>query len=1093
MKKNLFFLLLTAFIQCYSLSLCAQDSLIIAPITEDTLNDIDTVSEILIKPKSVDTTDSFTPPSNENNHSDTVNHAETDTLNNRKAGSVEGSTSDSISNQIHGTVYDIDGVSPVIGATVSWVNNKSITQTDIDGKFMLPYFENDQLMVMSLGYTSKKINIQKGINDLRITLAPSQKNKLDEVVITAMGIMREKKRLSYDVQTIEGSKISEVRDGTGNVLSGLNGKVSGLEVTPAAGGAGSAVKIMLRGPRSITGSNNPLVVLDGVPISAGPAGSQPTDENGGYAGSDGAMNINADDIESINVLKGGAAAALYGGAGQNGALIITTKKGFKGPLSINYNGGINYQSPNLLMRYQNKYGRGNGGITAPTSGFSWGAPAATYADNVASFFQNAATINNSINFSGGSSSVQAYASYTNNYVQGIVHGNELNRNTLNTRVTGKIADKLTADVKVTYMDQKIKNKPKTGEIGTFLNAYIMPRDMSKDERRNFESFDDYGQPVPTPWPTSNPSIYMNPEWFTHRTSVNEFRKRATILGSLKYDFAEWLNIQARYSMDQLTDRSNNSYYDKTVVLAPQAGGQYIESYAQSASQYADLLLSGNKDFLKDFSVNYNLGASISVGNSNGASSTANGLTIPNKFYLQYGSSPATSSSIGRSNTQALFATAQLGFKNYLFLDGTFRTEWQAYLPAPYNFSYPSVGLTAILSDAFKLPSWISFAKVRGAYTVVGNGGSAYITDQYYTYAPGGGKGFISRDGTKPIPDLKPELSPGLEFGTDWSFFNDRISLALSVYKTNSINQLFSIQLPPTSGYSNQWINAGNVENKGIEFAIYAMPLKINDFSWTTNINFSKNTNKIIELSPEIKETKLSGSERLATIGIREGGSYGDIYGQTWAKNESGQHLVDDKGLPIIEQDQKVGSVLPDFMAGWSNTFKYKNISLSVLIDGRVGGMVVSGTDAYLGYYGLASYTEAFRDGGLILDAVHKDGSGNTTAIDAETFWTTVSQSGRAAYTEFFTYDATNFRVREIALGYTFNLKNKLLHAARVSLVGSNLFFLYRGNAILDIKGMPDRKIPIDPEVGLGAGNSQGLESGTPPISRSIGLNFKLFF
>lgn len=1007
---------------------------------------------------------------------------------------VAETVSDSAQKYLRGVVLDPESKEPIPGVAVRWIAHKKTTQTDVDGKFMLPYYSGDSISVSSVGFSKQVIPIKEGTNDLKIILAVTSKNVVKEVVVTAMGIMRDKARLSYDMQTIGGADVNEVHDGSGNIMSDLRGKVSGLQVENTSGGAGSAVKILLRGNRSISKSNSPLVVVDGIPYSAAAYGTQSLDENGGYTGADGAMNINAADVLSISVLKGGAAAALYGGSAANGALMITTKSGLAGKLRVNYNGGFSYQLPHLLMGFQNKYGRGNGGGYSENSGFSWGAPGTTYADNVQDFFQPAASINNSISFSGGSEDLQGYASYTNNNVQGVLPGNLLQRHTLNTRIKGKIADKISADVKLTYMDQMIKNLPRIGEVGTPINAYIMPRDVSSDELNHYQDYDDYGQPVPSPWPTTNTSIYMNPEWFVNNTSVNSHRKRTTLMGSLKYDFTNWLNIQARYGMDMINDQMTQKFYDKTAVLAPYQGGQYKESMSNSVSQYADLIISGNNDFLKDFSIDYNVGATFSAGSGYSESMSANGLTIANKFYMKYASAPSVSNNYGVSGIhyEAVFATMQLGFRNYLFLDGTFRNDWDAYLPAPYSFSYPSVGLTFIISDALKLPDWVNFGKVRAAYAVVGNGGIRYIINPYFSFAPGGGHGFISRDATMAIPDLKPELSPGFEIGTDWSFFKDRLMASVSLYRTNTMNQLFRAQMAPTTGYSSRWINAGNVQNEGIEIMLSGTPYKKKDFSWTSTLNFSRNINKIIELSDELQEVNLNSSNRVGRLKLTKGGSFGDVYGEVWAKDDQGRYLVDANGLPIVESDKKIGNASPDWLMGWQNEFRYKDFSLSFLISGSIGGVFVTGTDGYLAYYGVADYTSAFRDGGLVLPGVHEDGSKNTTAINAEQFWTNVSH-GRTISGEFFAYDATNFRMREIALGYTFHFKSKYIQSARLSLVGSNLFFLYRGNALLDIPGMPKRKAPIDPNMTMGAGNGQGVESGTLPVSRSFGLNLNVSF
>lgn len=1002
---------------------------------------------------------------------------------------VSGTTGDVNKKVLRGTVYESDGSTPLIGALVSWSVNKAGVQTDLDGHFELPYHEQDTLRVTSVGFSDMVIPVQPGMNDLKITLKAATK-VIEEVVITALGIERDTRTLSYDIQQLEGSKLTEVKDPNGNAMNNLAGKVAGLTITPAAGGLGSATRVALRGNRSIRTPNDALMIVDGVPVNNN-FGSQPSDENGGYAGGDGAQNINPEDIESMSVLKGQSAAALYGGSAQNGAIMINTKRGRQGPLEINYSGGLSYQVPQLLIRYQNQYGRGNNGIYGPNSGFSWGEKATTYKDNVKDFFNTTTMLTNSINFSGGSEEVQAYASYSNTLGNGIVGNNKLVNHTFNVRLTGRFKEKLSTDFKLTYVSQDVDDRPKSGELGTALFAYIMPRDMSPSELNHYEDFDDKNQPYPAPWPTAQTSIYTNPYWYVNRTSYDTRRNRAIFLGKVNYEIMPWLNIQARYSLDFINDNTTGQFYDKTVLIAD-PGGRYHENLAQRYYSYLDLLLNGQNDF-GDFSLTYTLGGSFDNVATKSVISTATGLKLPNLFILQNAITPVITGSSAQRQKQGLFATAQVGYKNFLFLDGTIRNDWSSTLPKPHSYLYPSVGLTAILSDIIDLPSWINFAKVRGTYAYVGQDAESFVMYQYYSYGPGTGGGFITRDGTKAIADLKPEQTRAFELGTDWKFFDQRLGLGLSVYQTNTYNQLVPLPLAPATGFANRWVNMGDIQNRGVEVFLTGVPIRKTDFSWTSTFIFSKNVNRVNRLSDDLKETKLSGSERLGLIGVREGDAYGDIYGTAWKRNDQGQLMVGANGLPLIEKDKKLGNVNADFLLGWSNEFRYKHLSLSFQLDGRVGGQTISGTDAYLASYGLADYTTAFREGGLVLDGVYEDGSKNTTDIKAEEFWSTVSQGGRAAWTEFFLYDATNFRLRQLSLGYTFYVDKPYLKAATVSLVANNLFFLYRGNAVLKISGMPERKIPTDPEASLGAGNVQGLESGMPPMSRGIGLNVRLTF
>lgn len=1005
---------------------------------------------------------------------------------NHNTETEDGSEVDTLSGQ----VLNIDSEEPVFGALVSYKNASLSTLTDADGKYSIPYISNDSLVFKAQGYSDYVVS-SNDANSLKIRLGKIASQKISTVVITAMGIERDTRTLSYDLQKIDGASISDVKDPSGNVMAQLNGKVPGLVTTTAAGGVGSPTRILLRGNRSISGNNNALIVIDGVPVD-NTFGSQPKDENGGYVGLDGSISINSDDIESVNILKGPSAAALYGGSAANGAILINTKKGSAGPLMIAYHGGASISQPLLHMKFQNQYGRGNEGQYGEMSGFSWG-PKANIADpdNVQSFFNKGYQINNSINFSGGTEAFHGFASYTNNHSVGNVGNNQMDAHFINARIGSKIHENLHLNLKVNFSDMTILNRPKTGEVGTMMNAYIIPRDMTKEEFQNYEQTNSLGEVMPAPWPTSNPSIYTNPYWHTNNTSHDIHRSRMILLGSTKYDIASWLNIQARYSLDFLTDKTTGKFASHSVLLAPASGGQYTESVHQRSNQYADILLGMNKYFGSFFNLKANVGASFHHIKGNALSTSANGLNIPNLFIMQNASAPAATSSNSEVMRQGVFATAQLGYKDFMFLDATIRNDWSSTLPKPYNFAYPSVGLTGILSDMMNMPEWINFSKLRASFAVVGNDAPSYIIHQYYSFSPGSGNGFITRDAAKALADLKPESTQSIELGTEWSFLNNKLALIASIYKTNTFNQLLSLSTEPATGFSTKWVNAGNVENKGLEIQVITAPVLTDHFQWKSSLNFSTNESKVISLTPELTETKISGSERLGVINIKEGEPFGAIYGKVWKKDEQGRYLVNSEGLPIVAEDQAIGNFNPKYMLGWINEFKWKNFMLAFQIDGRVGGHVVSGTDAYLGYYGIGDYTTQYREGGLVLDAVHADGSANETPIDAEKLWTTVS-GGRTAWTEFFTYDATNFRLRNISVGYEIPLKNKWIERAEVTVNAQNVFFIYKGSAIMNIPGLKDRKIPIDPEMSLGAGNAQGLESGLPPAIRSIGLSFKMF-
>jgi len=698
---------------------------------------------------------------------------------------------------------------------------------------------------------------------------------------------------------------------------------------------------------------------------------------------------------------------------------------------------------------------------------------------------------------GGGEKTQGYLSYTNNKIQGIAPNNELTRHTLNLRLNSQISKRLSTDAKLTYVNQNIKNKPRGGEEnGLIIDLYKVPRSVSSDQLKKYETLNpDNNQPMPLYWIPSS-SIYMNPYWMANRTSFNELRNRIMLLGSAKYELTPWLSIQGRYTLDRYSDKTNNTFNNGTLLFASQ-GGTMTTGFRNVTERNADVLLSGNHTVGSDFKINYNIGASDLVRKSDYTGITANGLNIPNKFDLLYATARSVNTLVVERELQSVYASANVGFRDYLFLDVSGRNDWSSTLPSPYSFFYPSVGLSAIISDMAHLPSWISFGKVRASYARVGNDAEPYFLFQTYSYEEGGSNGYIRRDGTKAIGDLKPELTTSWEGGLEWRFFNNRVGFDLTAYKTNSINQLLLLALTPTTGFDNRYINAGDIQNKGIELTLTGTPVKQEHFKWDVTLNYAVNRNKVVRLSPDIKQGVLGGGfGRTATPIVKEGSSYGDLYATRWARDpQSGRFLVDDKGKPVgSTSTELIGNYNPRYTFGLNNSFSFRNWTLSFLIDGKVGGVMTSGTEATLAFDGTAEYTSKFRDGGWVLPALNQTTKKeNDQAINAETFWTTVS-GGRYSWGEFFTYDATNIRVRELSAGYTFSLKpQSIFKAAKISFVTRNLFFIYRGSSIMDIPGIGKRKMNFDPDVNLGASNFQGIEFGNLPTTRSLGLNVKLSF
>jgi TonB-linked SusC/RagA family outer membrane protein len=1013
---------------------------------------------------------------------------------------------------VKGTVTSTGG-EPLIGVNVLEVGTSVGTITDEDGSYSIrvtsdaatlefSYTGYETQRVSAAGLTTLNINMQEGV-------------KLEEVVITALGISREKKALTYSAQTVSGDQVNTVRDG--NFVNTLSGKVAGLQVSQSASGPGGQARVVLRGNRSLY-NNNALFVIDGVPVDNSAYGSVGSDF-GGYSGTDGAVNINPDDIDNISVLKGAAAAALYGSRAANGVIMITTKKGKAGKLTVDVNSGVSWENALIFPTFQNEYSQGNGGAYAPTAAGSWGEKMngqsvtnylgntqslTPQPDNVKNFFETARSLNNAIGITTGNDKIQTYFSYANSILEGIIPNNQLDRHNLNLRIGTQISERFSTDAKLTYIHQQNDHKVKSGEENAVVqNIFLIPRSVSLDDVKNYTAPDAFGQPTPLYWTSS--SIYTNPYWVTDLTNVADKRDRVIGLLSATYKLTDWLKVMGRGSVDRYQDAAENIFYDKTVLWAQQ-GGRYEKSFGTFTEQNFELLLMGDKALNESFSLTYTLGTGVNKRKLETSYAIAAGLLIPNKFGLDFARNLQSGNDLIEREIQAVFGTVQLAYNNYLYLDLTGRNDWSSTLPADNrSYFYPSVGLTAIVSEMVDLPEAISFGKIRASYTRVGNDAAPYLINQTYSFSQGGANGFINRDGLQPAPDLKPELTTSLELGLDWRFFNNRLGLDLTFYKTNTVNQLLVLSLPAPSGFSSKYINAGDIENKGIELSLNYMPVKNNKFDWNVTLNFARNTNEIIELDEQVKQSFLAGGYgRTAGPVVAEGGSFGDMYTLRWANAEDangnaiydpngGKRWVDASGKPIVTAaSEKIGNFNPDYTLGLNNSFNIGKFFVSFLIDGRKGGVVVSGTDANMAFYGNADYTTAFREGSWVLDAVTRTGETNSTAINAESFWTTVS-GGRYSWGEFFTYDATNFRLRELTAGYSFG-KAAFFNDIRLSLVARNLFFFYRGKALLDMPGVPERKMNFDPDVSLGgAGNFQGVEYGNIPSSRSIGLNLKLSF
>ncbi|CAN5153997.1 SusC/RagA family TonB-linked outer membrane protein [soil metagenome] len=998
---------------------------------------------------------------------------------------------------------------PVSGATVQVKGNRSTgTASANDGTFSLNVPGGAAtIQVSSVGFETLERTVAANTSVLNIELARSQ-GELAGVVVTALGITRQAKSLVYATQTVEPSKLTEVRD-PNNVINSLQGKIANAVINQGSGGPGSGARIVLRGNRSLQQSNNALIVVDGVPY-ANNTNSTGRSDFGSVQGSDGASNINPDDIESVTVLRGASAAALYGSQAGNGVIVITTKKGKKDRLAVTLNSGVAVESVFALPSFQNQYGQGTGGVLDPSKGDSWGPKMtgqsytnflgnqASYSpqpDNVKDFFRDGTSLNNSLGISSGSEKMQTYLSYTNNLIQGIIPKNDLNRHTLNFRITNQISSRFSTDAKITYVNQDIENRPRTGEENSPVsNIYNMARSIPTSDASQYEVLNNIGIPVPTPFPSTLSSIYQNAYWVINRTAINETRDRIVGFLTAKYKITDWLSLSGRANLDRTFDAGETQISQGTILYS-RAGGNFSKSNITATEKWFDVMLEGNNQITSDIKVNYRVGGILQDSKYDANYSDANGLNITNKFSLNFAKAPSVSSGYSQVQTQAVFGQLNISYLDAIFLDASLRNDWDSRLPSPYSFQYPSIGVSTVFSDLFTFPGAISFLKASVNYAEVGNGGRFALLNPIYNYGQGAGNGYLSRGTTLPLPGLKPEIVKSTEFGVEARFVNNRVGFTATYYKSNSFNQLLQVALPPATGYSSQYINAGNIQNQGFEFVFNGTPVTTKDFNWDVTLNFALNRNKVIALSDDVKIFYLGGGfGRSATPVVEEGKSYGDLLAFKWETDAKGDYIVNSDGKPVLTQAQEyIGNFNPRYTFGFSNSFDFKGFSMRVLADGRVGGTIVSGTEMNLAFSGIPEVTQEYRDGGWSLGGVDANGAPVSASISAQDFWQ-IASGKRYGAGEFFAYDATNFRLRELSIGYGIPIKeNKYVKTARLSLVGRNLFWIYRGESRLDIPGLGKRKMWFDPDMSLSNSNYQGVEYGTLPATRSYGLNLQVTF
>lgn len=1015
---------------------------------------------------------------------------------------------------IHGVVTDSYN-EPVIGATVVVEGNTSQgTVTDIDGNFTLPNVPANANLVFSyVGLQTQTVPVN-GRTTINITLSEDSE-LLDEVVVTALGIKRDKKALGYAIQEVKGDDIVAAREL--NVANALSGKISGLQVIRSGNGPGGSSKIVIRGNNSVTNLNQPLIVVDGVPMDNFTGAKNNDYWNPSADMGNGLSDINSEDIESMTVLKGGSAAALYGSRAGNGVILITTKSGRKTDgLGITVSSSIAAETIFMNPQLQNTFGQGSQGAYDQLSPLSWGpeitgqeytkwngetATMQAY-DNINNYFSKPGiNLTENIAFSQQYNNVSVYTSLGRTDDWSKIPGADLSRTNMTMRATTKFGtdERWSTDVKVQYIKTDARNRPVGGRNASnpFFTMYALPRSL--DIRDFSNPIDDQGRMI---W-YQRTSPQINPYWLTQYRLSNDVRERFLMQGSLKYQFTDWLNGEIKGGTDMYFTEYDNRTYGRSPLSET---GRYSFGQDKFFENNFSALLSAQKDnVFGKWGFGGSLGGNLMHRKKTGINGGPDELLVLNLF--TFGNSKNKLDAEREYNEKkinSVYGTAQVNYGGYLFIDGTFRNDWSSTLhPDNRSFFYPSISTSWVISDMLNtegkgMPSWFTYAKVRASFAQVGNDLDPY--QLYNTYSIGKDPENNATAGTNNTlydPTVRSELISSWEAGTELRFFNNRLGFDFAWYKSNAYRQLLNLPMDPLSGYGSRKINAGNIQNQGIELMINARPVETKDFAWNIQANVSKNNNTIVELTDDVTLYELGGYDNLKVYATA-GGAYGEIYGTKFRRvtDENSPHygklIVDGNGLPLgTTESEKVGDQQADVLIGLTNSFQYKGFSFSFLIDARIGGDIFSATNLYLQNAGTAAVTapngkrEEFVVEGVYLDN-NQQYQVNTTQVTPQQYWERVTTAtGNLGISEANIYDATNIRLRNVQLNYDFNrslLTNTPFTRLRMGVSVNNALMLKSY-----LKG-------VDPESVFAIGtNAVGFENTAPPTSRTFLFNVTFGF
>ena len=973
---------------------------------------------------------------------------------------------------VTGRVVDEAG-NPVLGVTIVVKGTHIGVITDPDGNYSLDIPVNAAVLLFSFVGMKPAEEMLNNRSIVNITMY-SDNLDVEEVVVSALGLRRAEKALSYATQTIREEDISRNRDL--NFINGVSGKISGLEISKSAAGAGGSTKIVLRGNKSLSETSEPLFVIDGIPM-VNKKGGQLGMFGGSDAG-DGLSQINPDDIESMTILKGANAAVLYGSQGANGVILITTKKVKRGQVQGSFSSSFLFETVMSKPSLQFEYGGNNG--SDESWSYSKGAYTNNYVDN---FFKTGTTKVNTLTLGGGNDVTSVYFSFSNTSIGGIIPKNNYDRYNVTFKQSTKLLEnRLTVSSNMMMIQELTKNKNTAGYyLNPLTGLYLFPRD--KDYAyysKYYQIFDTTRNMYLQNWYVTD-HFQSNPEWIINNQKREDLTRRIISNLSAEFIISHHLNLQLRGSYDYAikTNEKKNKAGSNATNVHPNGSWDY-QKYSDELI-YGDALLTYSNNF-NGFSVDavlgtsyqkstYGLGLSVSTG--------TDGLLYPNEFSFQnIAKNVQVKSTLdSRLIKEGVFGNLQLGFKEKVYLDLSGRNDWASSLYGTGNDSYfyPSFGLTGILSSMMEMPEFINFGKLRASYTIVGNEVPFNKVEQNNSITTTG----VKYNTTKPFTNLKPEMIHSMEFGGDWRFFSGLLGVDFTVYNIKSKDQFMSLPAASGSEYTDFFVNAGKVVNSGVEVSINSNLVKRNNFSWNTTLNFSANRNKIVSLHPDLKDIILSDNEGYQLL-IKEGGSFGDLYVHKFLRDEKERIRLDEKGRILKTQEKEyIGNSNPKLGIGLNNTFKYKKFSLGILVNGKFGGKVISQTEAMLDGYGVSKRTAIAREnGGVDIDAVMPDGT-VVRKIDARTYYSTIGN--RDGIKEPYTYQRTNIRLAQFILSYDFTLKKLAVKSASLSLTAQNLFFIYKD-------------APFDPEITLNTLiNDQALDNFTIPSTRTLGFNFRINF